>query len=190
MKNHQLPLDAQFHKQFGQHKQRPHPQVLNVFKKRWLFAFQIVTNELRDPSANENHQRGLPHLVAHLPNQPKRQQTDQRHRDQKHHRQPRVVNHARANEGIRHPRVQRIHQPHQAQHDERNRHKVNHLIHGVPMALPIMPQQLIHLARGRATQIDVNIVLSRHSAVSLNSLIAPFIAQDGGFGEWVYTDGF
>ena len=43
------PLHPQLQKQPGQHKQRPHQQILQVFKKRGLFAFDVVADELENP---------------------------------------------------------------------------------------------------------------------------------------------
>ena len=51
------PLDPQLQKQLGQHKKRPNPQVLNVFKRRRLFAFCHVANELKNPGRNKDANR-------------------------------------------------------------------------------------------------------------------------------------
>jgi hypothetical protein len=44
-----LPSEVETKQQGAQHKERPHPQVLNVFKEGRFFAFQFVADELQHP---------------------------------------------------------------------------------------------------------------------------------------------
>jgi len=51
------PTHAQAQEDFAQHKQRPDPKVLDVFKKRRLFALDLVADELEDPGYHKHRNR-------------------------------------------------------------------------------------------------------------------------------------
>jgi hypothetical protein len=48
-------MQTQAREKFAQYKQRPDPQVLNIFKKRGFFTFEVVADELKNPSYHKNY---------------------------------------------------------------------------------------------------------------------------------------
>ena len=141
-----LPAHTQLAQQFAQHKQWPHPQVLDIFKKAGLFAFYFVADELGNPRPDKDGYGQLHHLGAHGVQDGNDEGRPCAHETKKHPGQARVVHHAGGDESVGRPRVHGKQQPAQAEHDERDGRKVDDFVGHVLVAFAVVGDEDVNPA--------------------------------------------